>query len=104
MSEFIDGQKREMVYLLYDGSKISEEPQEARKFRIIGKSLETANLHRFWIRTVSNKVFDPKVYSEYELKNSIPRFVEVKKEVYEIYEKYVTNKTKTGINSIERLI
>lgn len=104
MSEFIDKQKREVTYLLYDGTKINEELPENRKFRIIGKVVETANLIRYYIRTSSNKLFDPKIYNEYQLKNDIPRFVEVKSNIYELYEKYINNESRTTISSIERLL
>lgn len=103
--EFIDkNQKYVVTYLLSNGS-ITTELTLKTQTKVVGKIVETANMTKYFIRTIANKLFDNKQFSDAQLKYEVPeRFVETKETPYRLYEKYLNDKTRTSISSIERLI
>lgn len=100
---FVNQPKKEITYLLHDGTS-TKEVQEKDKFKVVGRIVETANLKRFFLRVVGTKLHDPKAFSVTQLKNEMPYFQEVNERAYDLYDKYINNKSRTNISSIERIL
>lgn len=74
------------------------------EYKIVAKRVKTENLERFFIKRANGRLVDAKKLNDRELKSLTAKFIEVDKQVYEKYYNYIVGKTKTPLNSIERMV
>jgi len=74
------------------------------EYKIVAKKVVTENLVRFYVKRANGRLVDTRKLNDRELKNSNAKFIEVDETVFNKYHNYITLKTATPLNSIERML
>jgi hypothetical protein len=74
------------------------------EYKIVAKKVVTENLVQFFIKRANGRLVDTRKLNDRELKNSNARFIRVDEKVFDKYYNYITLKTATPLNSIERML
>jgi len=74
------------------------------EYKIVAKKVTTDNLVRFYVKRANGRLVDTRKLNDRELKMSNAKFVPVEESVFKKYYDYITLKTATPLNSIERML
>jgi hypothetical protein len=94
---------REIKYTLYDGSQ-RDNVDQLDMYKVVAKQVVTKTLHRFFLRQINNAVVNPADLKLSDLKREEGNMVEVSQDVFNLYHKVITNKSRTSFSSIQSMI
>lgn len=99
----------ETVYTLFDRTHTAGPIEPAKEHTIIAKRVRSeiplrGTLHqteRYFLKTVANRLINPRDFTLYELKKNDSRFVEVDESTYKTYDDVINLRSIVPLRSLE---
>ena len=98
----------ETILTLFDKTQVNR-VEPAKEHTVIAKEVMSENRvsdglihsHRYWLKTVANRLVNPSDFTLYELKKNDSKFVEVDEKTYKTYQDVINLRSVVPLRSLE---
>lgn len=94
---------RETIFTMHDLSQTAVKPND-KMYAVIAYVVHTDNMSQHFLRLCDSKIVNPNELSLRELKRDYNNFTKVTEEVYNKYHDILHGRTRTGFQSLERMM